>query len=103
MNGNLFYQLDLHKKALMTSSSLVYWYTISEHDADTMVAKWKSVHEHVHNNHDGFDTEAFPRCVHDETVARDWLIPGVFFIFVHLYSIMFCCCNTLSFCCHLFL
>lgn len=41
-----------------------------------MVAKWKSVTQHIHNVHEGFDTPEFRECTHDEVEPKDWINPG---------------------------
>ena len=58
----------------------LYWCaaTTEENCGDLLLAKWKSVMEHVCNNHDGFDDDLFSQCAHqhlDATAcrAKEWI------------------------------
>ena len=50
----------------------LYWCVASTKDGDpeTMVAKWLSLDNHVHNSHTHSDKK-FPRCVHKELTGNE--------------------------------
>jgi solute carrier family 8 (sodium/calcium exchanger) len=64
----------------------LYWCASStpDGDPDLMVAKWLSVDNHIHNVHEGHDSELFPRCDHeqiDETMRRKkWIKPSKYLL-----------------------
>ena len=56
-------------------SNHLYWSAASSDNGDVMVAKWKSIGNHLQDIHEGHG-ELFPVCLHPQLeVNRKWLKP----------------------------
>ena len=63
-------------------SNHLYWCAASSQgDPDLILAKWKSISNHIVNIHEGHD-EKFWRCEHGDLDERAWMLPGMAIITV---------------------
>ena len=66
---------------IQSISNHLYWSAVSspEGEGELIVAKWKSILNHIHNVHTGHDDARFPSCAHDELTGRErrkqWIKP----------------------------
>jgi hypothetical protein len=59
----------------------LYWSAVtSDNDGVLIVAKWKSLANHIINKHD-HENEHFPMCLHGQLPPRRWFDPGKYILF----------------------
>ena len=58
---------------IQSISNHLYWSAVSspEGEGELIVAKWKSILNHIHNVHTGHDDARFPSCAHKELTGRE--------------------------------
>ena len=83
-------------------SNHFYWCAASSKTSNKLLAKWKSVVNHIQNIHVHEDA-LFPVCLHDASLRRKYLNPSMYheYIIVELTSLLvfqeiFSTCNSIN-------